>query len=459
MQRMKQKHKFRNFWKLGKEDFNTQFFSISKDNELVVCEGNYQYNIYDLVQKFGSPLEVVFPFIVEKRYLDLVRIFNAHIKNSKYKGKFFYHYPMKVNQNKEIVLPLISEGANLETGSYNELWLVRKLWEQDQFHSGIRVICNGPKTEKYLGLVRELKEKGLSIIPIIEDLNEYEALKNYRGDVGIRVKLDIRVKSRWDKKNDRYGLSAADIYELGRVRNLKILHYHIGSQTMYQDDIIAAAKKAIEIFIKIKKQNPSLDTLDIGGGVAVPYEKKKQYSVDSLARKLLSAVAAVCDKEGAHHPNIICEWGRYMVAPSQISIFKVLCQKPIEKGTAKNWYIIDGSFMNDLIDTWAIHQKWHIAPVNNMRAEKLTRVWLAGSSCDSDDRYTGGNYILLPRVEDVADNDYQYIALFDSGAYQDSLASHHCLLSSPAKVVAQNGILTLARRRESPEEIGKLFGW
>ncbi|KKT24904.1 MAG: Arginine decarboxylase [Parcubacteria group bacterium GW2011_GWA2_43_9b] len=203
---MKKKKNFKKSWKLGIEEFNTQFFGISNEDELVVREGNYQYNIRDLVEKFGAPLEVVFPFIVEKRYLDLVQIFNFHIKAANYKGRFSYHYPMKVNQNKEVVLPLISEGANLETSSYNELWLVRKLWEQDQFHSTIKVACNGPKTTKYLGLISELKEKGLSIIPIIEDLNEYESLKKYKGDVGIRVKLGIKIKSHWDKKNDRYGL-------------------------------------------------------------------------------------------------------------------------------------------------------------------------------------------------------------------------------------------------------------
>ncbi len=457
---MKKKKKFREFWKLGQEDFNTQFFSISKDHELVVHEGNYQYNIYDLVQKFGSPLEIAFPFIVERRYFDLVQTFNFHIKALKYKGRFSYHYPMKVNQNKEFVLPLISEGANLETGSYNELWLVRKLWEQDQFHSRIKVICNGPKTEKYLGLVQELREKGLSIVPIIEDLNEYEALKKYSGDVGIRVKLDLRVKSHWDKRNDRYGLSAEAIYELSRIRNLKILHYHIGSQTMDSHDLIAAAKKAAGIYLEIKKLNPSLDTLDIGGGYAIPYEKRIQYNLNSVVKRIVSIIGHACDEAGVAHPNIVCEWGRYIMAPTQITIFKILCEKPIDKGSAKKWYIIDGSFMNDLIDTWAIHQKWHITPVNNLRAEKLTRVWLAGSSCDSDDRYNaGGTYILLPRLENMDKGDYQYIALFDTGAYQDSLASHHCLLSSPAKIIAQNGVLTIARRHESPEEVGKMFGW
>ena len=461
---MQKKKNFEKFWKLGREEWNTQIFGVSKDSELVVREGNYQYNIYDLVEKFGSPLEVMFPFVVEKRYYDLVQNFNFYIKDYGYKGRFFYHYPMKVNQNKEVVLPLVSEGANLETSSYNELWLVRKLWEQDQFHSHIKVICNGPKTEKYLALIKELQEKGLLIIPIIEDFNEYEALKKYRGDVGVRVKLGVRIKSsHWDKKNDRYGLEPQEIYDLGRLRNLKILHYHIGSQTMSEADLVVAAQKATEIYCHLKKISPSLDSLDIGGGFAIPYEKKKHYNTGSVVKKIIGVIGKVCDSEQVQHPNIVCEWGRHMVAPAQITIFKILCEKPIHRAAAKKWYIIDGSFMNDLIDTWAIHQRWHIAPVNNMRAEKLTRVWLAGSSCDSDDRYTaGGSYILLPRLDDASSADCcsrQYIALFDSGAYQDPLASHHCLLSSPAKIIAQNGVLTLARRRETPDEIGRLFGW
>lgn len=457
---MKKRKNFKDFWKLGREEFNTQYFSISKDDELVVHEGNYQYNIYDLVQKFGSPLEIAFPFIVEKRYLDLVQTFNFHIKDQGYKGRFFYHYPMKVNQNKEFVLPLISEGANLETSSYNELWLVRKLWEQDQFRSRIRVICNGPKTEKYLGLIQELKEKGLIIIPIIEDQYEFEALRKYKGDVGIRMKMEIKAKSHWNKKNDRYGLAPEEIYELGKIRNLKILHYHLGSQTMSQEGIIEAVRKATGVYSRIKKDNPTLDTLNIGGGMAVPYEKKKHYKTNTVVKRIITTISKVCAKNEVQHPNIICEWGRYMMAPAQITLFKVLCEKPIQNASAKNWYIINGSFITDLIDTWTTHQKWHIVPVNNMRSERLTRVWLAGSSCDSDDRYTaGGSYILLPRLDELENGYSQCIALLDSGAYQDSLASHHCLLSSPAKIIAQNGILTLARRHESPEEIGRLFGW
>ena len=123
---------WKKFWKLGIEDFNTQYFNVTKAGELTVQEGNYVYNLNEIVKKYGTPTEIVFPFILEERLEDLQDYFRAYTKIRGYKGKFFYHYPMKVNQNREFILPLISEGAHLEVGSVNELWLGKKLWEGEK---------------------------------------------------------------------------------------------------------------------------------------------------------------------------------------------------------------------------------------------------------------------------------------------------------------------------------------
>lgn len=450
----------KHFWKLGEREFNTQYFDITKEEELVVREGNYQYKLIELVKKFGSPLEVVFPFILEERLEDLIDLFNFYIKTYKYRGKFFYHYPMKVNQNKEIVLPLISEGANLETGSANELWLVKRMWEQGNFNTGIKVICNGPKTGQYLKLIEELKNEGLEIIPIIEDLYEYQYFQKYKNSVGIRLSVQVNVSSHWQKRVDRFGMLASDILKLGRIRNLKILHYHIGSQIEKLNDIIKPVKEVMSLYVKLKKINPTLDTLDIGGGLPIPYDREQKYTVSNLLERIIKHLQKEANKAKIPHPNIICEWGRYMVAPAQISIFKVLFEKNIPTGQTEKWYVIDGSFMNDLLDTWAIHQEWHVLPLTHLYTKNFDRVWLAGLSCDSDDKYTAhGDYVLLPSHSSIKPGEFLYIAILDSGAYQDALASHHCLLSSPAKISAQNGEVKIIRKRETAQEVGKLFGW
>jgi len=452
----KQGKNWKKFWKLGIDEFNTQFFGINKDGDLTATEGHNIYNINDLAQKYGTPLQVVFPFVIEDRLKDLIGYFQAYMKIYGYKGKFFYHYPMKVNQNKEFILPLLSEGANLEATSANELWIVKKLWEGEKFNSKIRVLCNGPKTTQYLDLIEELRGKGMNIVPIIESLDEVERLSKYKGDIGVRVDLNVKADSHWDKKFDRFGLSEKEALDLNKLKNLKIMHYHLGSQIKTQKSILDGIKHAFSIYLELQKTHPSLDTLDIGGGFGVPYEKKKFYTAKGVSSKIVKVLKNLSDKAGIRHPNVVVEWGQYIVAPAEITVYKVLSKKIIPKANAKAWYIVDGSFMNDLKDTWAIHQKWHTIPANNMFGA-LKTTWLAGSTCDSDDKYTdGGNYILLPKLSEDFD---QYVAILDTGAYQDGLASHHCLLSAPTKIVAQDGTIKVVRKHESAEYIGKLFGW
>lgn len=455
----KKKHKngHRKFWKLGIEEFNTAQFDINAEGELIVREGNYQYDIFDIVKKYGTSTEVMFPTIIENRVRDLIDTFNAYIKILSYKGRFYYHYPMKVNQNREFVLPAVAEGANLDVASANELFLVKRMLEQGRFHNKIRVTCNGPKTPKYMELIEELRGKGLLVVPIIEDYVELERMKKFNGPVGIRVNLSVRIKSHWDKKFNRFGFTEDELEKIGKVRNLAILHYHISSQIESTDGFAKALKRALDLYAKLREKNPNLETIDMGGGAAVPYEKKRMYTGKNLIQRLVKTAKTHADKLGVKHPNLIVEWGRYVAAPAQITIYKILAEKTIETKSDKVWYVIDGSFMNDLIDTWALHQKWHVVPVNGLHARKLNKVWLAGSSCDSDDKYTaGGTHIPLPKLENVEE---LYIAILDTGAYQDPLASHHCLLSSPAKLIASNGEIKIARKREQPEEVGKLFGW
>ncbi|OGI68357.1 hypothetical protein A2738_00505 [Candidatus Nomurabacteria bacterium RIFCSPHIGHO2_01_FULL_42_15] len=457
---------WRKFWKLGVEEFNTQFFSVNKEGELTATEGHHIYNISDIAQKYGTPLQIIFPFIIEDRLKDLIGYFQAYMKIYGYKGKFFYHYPMKVNQNKEFILSLLSEGANLEVTSVNELSLVKKLWEGERFNSKIRVLCNGPKTEAYLDLIEELRSKGMNIVPIMECLDEVERLSKYKGDVGVRVDLNIKTDSHWDKKFDRFGLSEKDALALGKMKNLRVMHYHMGSQIKTQKSIFEGVKYGFEIYKQLQKTHPSLDTLDIGGGFGVPYEKKKFYTAKGVSSKIIKTLKNLSDKAGIRHPNLVVEWGQYIVAPAQVTIYKVLSEKIIPKANAKAWYIVDGSFMNDLKDTWAIHQKWHAIPANNMQGV-LKTTWLAGSTCDSDDKYTaGGNYILLPKLHEkqpartnVRSGGDQFVAILDTGAYQDGLSSHHCLLSNPMKIIAQDGMIKIARKRETGESIGRLFGW
>ena len=102
-------------WKLGVNDFNTQYFDFNKEGDLIIKEGHNIYNVKYLAEKFGTSLEILMPFVIEERLEDFLDLATALSKKVGFKGKFFYHYPMKVNQTKEIVMSVVGEGAHLET--------------------------------------------------------------------------------------------------------------------------------------------------------------------------------------------------------------------------------------------------------------------------------------------------------------------------------------------------------
>ena len=264
----KREKNWRKFWKLGVDEFNTQFFGVNKDGELTATEGHHIYNLSDLAHKYGTPLQIVFPFIIEDRLKDLIGYFQAYIKIYGYKGKFFYHYPMKVNQNKEFILPLLSEGANLEATSANELWIVKKLWEREKFDSKIRVLCNGPKTDQYLDLIEELRGKGMNIVPIIESLEEVERLSKYKGDIGVRVDLNVRTDSHWDKMSKKLARPRVLIGVPSGTTNVETRAVYDAARSAGAREVLLVEEPmaaAIGIRLPIKDPVGSM-IIDIGGG-------------------------------------------------------------------------------------------------------------------------------------------------------------------------------------------------
>ena len=152
-------------WKIGQKEYNTQYFDFNKDGDLIIKEGHNIYNVRYLAEKLGTPLQILMPFVIEERVEDLMDLNKELSKKIGYNGKFFYHYPMKVNQNKEVIMALVGEGAHLETSSYNDLYLIKKMLDSEAFNPNIRILCNGPKTDKYLNLIDELQHKGTKVFP------------------------------------------------------------------------------------------------------------------------------------------------------------------------------------------------------------------------------------------------------------------------------------------------------
>ncbi len=433
----------------------SEVFSADSAGNLVIHENGHQHPVKDLVVKYGSPLEIFLPHVAASRVKNIIGSFARELKSEAYDATFSYHYPMKVNQRKEVVRTVLDAGAQIETSSANELDLVRGLIESGEASSSLRILSNGPKTSEYLARIRAMQEEGYDITPIIEDDGELRELSGYPGKVGIRVDLNVKIKSHWDRTFNRFGFSEKALLALGAIPNLTILSYHISSQIEEVEGFIKPLERAMKLYAALRLKNPGLSTLNIGGGAGIAYNKSDFYTTEDLVEALVAAAKKEADRLGIPAPHLICEWGRHAIAPAQISIFKVIGEKNIVDGPVSKWYVIDGSFIANLADTWAIGQKWHITPVTRMLDKKRQRVWLAGSSCDSDDEYKGADVLELPILSD----EDLHIVVYDTGAYQNALASYHCLLSHPARIMLEDGAVTPLREKDTAQSVGALFGW
>ena len=143
----------------------------------------------------------------------------------------------------------------------------------------------------------------------------------------------------------------------------------------------------------------------------------------------------MCGKNNTEEPNIFTEFGSYTVGESGAVLYSVLEEKL--QNDKELWYMIDGSFITQLPDSWGLNQKYIMLAVNNWDAE-YHNINLGGLTCDSMDYYNSEAHqynIYLPKPEKKV----QYLGFFHTGAYQESLGGYggiqHCLIPAPKHVL------------------------
>ena len=80
--------------------------------------------------------------------------------------------------------------------------------------------------------------------------------------------------------------------------------------------------------------------------------------IDEIVKNIKEA----CVKEDVDEPHIFTEFGKFTVGESGAIIFKVLERK--QQNDTESWYIINNSLMNTIPDSWSIHEKFILLPVN-----------------------------------------------------------------------------------------------
>ena len=107
-----------------------------------------------------------------------------------YEGRYFCVYPIKVNQQRQVVEEVIDFGKpydfGLEAGSKPELLAVVAMATNDT-----PIICNGFKDAEFIETAMLAQKIGRNIIPVVEKYTELGLILEYAEKIGVRPQIAI----------------------------------------------------------------------------------------------------------------------------------------------------------------------------------------------------------------------------------------------------------------------------
>jgi arginine decarboxylase len=330
------------------------YFSVGDDGNLLVHPERDPRRSIDLkgladqLQLRGLDVPVLLRFdgIIRDRLQVLNDAFASAIGEYGYGGKYSCVYPIKVNQQREVVEKVVQFGRQfgfgLEAGSKTELLAVVAMTD-DQ----IPIICNGFKDAEYIEMALLAQNVGRRVILVVEKYTELDLILRcaerigMRPVLGMRVKLAARGAGRWQCSGgyrSKFGLRVNEILSAldeltsrGMEDCFQLLHFHLGSQVTNIGQIKSALNEASRVYTDLVKRGAGLKFLDVGGGLGVDYdgsqtdcESSMNYTIAEYARDVVYHIQTVCDDAGVPHPDIISESGRAISAFHSVLIYRVL---------------------------------------------------------------------------------------------------------------------------------------
>ena len=402
------------------------------DGELWAAESR----VTDLVAEFGSPLYVYDAGVIEAAYRRIESAFAG--------ADSLLAYSVKANSNLEILKRLRALGAGADIVSQGELHrcLAAGFSPSDVVFAGVG------KTEVEMEAALEVGILAFNV----ESAEELQALGRVAERLGRPAPVALRVNpdivadtpheyTRTGDGASKFGIPVDRILDLYRwaadqpsleVRGIDV---HIGSQILDPEPYTRALAQVLDLAAEVRAEGIDLDFVDLGGGFGVGYEGEDGLSVEDLAAMVVPRVA----ETGL---RLILEPGRFIVGQAGILVTKVLY---VKHSGSKTFVVTDGG-MTELIRP-SHYQGFHrIEPVISREEAAREVVDVVGPICETGDFLARDRVLQMPAQGDL-------LAVQTAGAYGFVMASNYNSRRRPAEVVVNGAEVTLARRRETFDDL------
>ncbi len=402
--------------------------------------------VSEIVAEVGTPAFVYDRHVLERKW----EMLRAALPD-----RFDVYYSVKANPNHSILQFFVERGAGLEVASGGEIRRALRAGCPAQM-----VSFAGPgKTDAELALA---VEQGVGEIHV-EALREAERLASLARQRSVTARVAVRVNPesemsggamRMGGKPAPFGIDEESLEDVVRrllsepAITLRGIHLYVGTQILDHHALLSQYRHGLDIARRVAAWcGRPLSTVDLGGGLGVPYfSGESELDIESFGRELRALVDGVSGDAVFAGTRFVLEPGRYLVAEAGIYVARVL---DVKTSRGKTFVVLDGGMHHHLAASGnlgqVIKRNFPIAVVNKLDRSAHEEVDVVGPLCTPLDVL--GRGVPLPLVEEG-----DLVGVFQSGAYALS-ASPAGFLShpAPAEVLVSDGAVRLIRQRE-PED-------
>ena len=340
----------------GVNEWSGGYFHIAENGDMMVLPEAGAYDrgvsiasVAEGIRERGFTMPVLLRVenILDAQITCLNETFRAAMDELGYHGSFLGAYPIKVNQQQQVVEKITEYGSRyhhgLEAGSKAELIAAMGTMRDKK----AVLICNGYKDEEFIDLGLYATKMGFTCILVVEMPDELPLILerskqlSAKPILGIRIKLSTQAGGHWAESGGErsiFGLNTSQIIkavdllsEANMLDCLKLVHYHLGSQISNIREIRTAVNEACRVYAGLVREGAQVEYLDLGGGLAVDYDgsqsnflSSRNYTIKEYCTDIIEAVMTSLDEEDIPHPVIITESGRALVAYYSVLLFNVL---------------------------------------------------------------------------------------------------------------------------------------
>jgi diaminopimelate decarboxylase len=351
-------------------------------------------------------------------------------------------FAVKACSNLAVLSLLGREGAGADIVSGGELFRALK--------AGIpaeRIVFSGVgKTADEIGAA---VDAGIRLFSV-ESHSELALIDRVAGERGRTAPVALRVNPDVDPqthpyvatglKESKFGFPAAgvlEVFEAARaLPNLEVrgVHQHIGSQITRIPPFVEALEGAADLVRTLRSEGFTIDHLDIGGGIGIPYDEQ----LPPTPAQLAEAVTPILEGLDV---TVITEPGRVIAGNAGVFVTRVLRLKETRE---KTFVVVDGA-MNDLMRP-SLYDAYHeVRPVRERAARPIVAD-VVGPICESGDFLARHRKMAEPREDDL-------LAVMSAGAYGFTMASNYNSRPRVPEVLVDGDRIHVVRARETHADL------